>query len=171
MSILKSDEGLVQLHKCPKCSYLVVWVNMFFQNEKPVICKWCNAQQGRVLNGAKSAPKKRSKNSKRSAATRTQINEYVKTLDDVLQKLYKQVETAYLLTLHDTSSDEFQIVANMRDVFSVQTEAQLNYMSEGFEYAEQTFAVDGGDSLPSHAVTKPNLLSSLVAFFKPTHRH
>lgn len=53
----------------------------------------------------------------------------------------------------------------------VQNLAQLNYMSEGFESAQQTFAVDGGDSLPSQAVTKPNLLSSLVAFFKPTHRH
>jgi len=70
--------------------------------------------------------------------TRTQINEYVKTLDDVLQKLYKQVETAYLLTLHDTSSDEFQIVANMRDVFSAQAEAHLTL-----------FAPDPPSALPS----------------------
>lgn len=58
--------------------------------------------------------------------TKTEIEKYVKTMDDVIQRLYRQVEEAYLLTLHDTSSDEFQIVANMRDVFSAQTEAHTD---------------------------------------------
>jgi hypothetical protein len=49
--------------------------------------------------------------------------------------------------------------------------ANLQYISEGFESAQQTFAVDGEDSAASQAVSKPNLLSSLVALFKPTHRH
>jgi hypothetical protein len=57
--------------------------------------------------------------------TRDQIEEYVKTLDDVVQNLYKQVEVAYLLTLHDTLSDEFQIVATMRDVFTSQLASHL----------------------------------------------
>ena len=57
--------------------------------------------------------------------TKTEIEKYVKTLDDVIQRLYREVEDTYLQTLHDTLSDEFQIVANMRDVFSAQTEAHL----------------------------------------------
>ena len=57
--------------------------------------------------------------------TQTQIKEYIKTLNDDLQKLYWQVETAYLLTLHDTLSDEFQIVASILDVFSVQATKRI----------------------------------------------
>lgn len=67
---------------------------------------------------------------KMAEPTRTQINEYVKTLDDVVQKLYNQTEIAYFLTLHDTLSDEFQIVANILDVFSAQTETHLHTYTE-----------------------------------------
>ena len=56
-------------------------------------------------------------NSDINTSTRTQIKEYVKTLDVIVQRLYEEVEIAYMLTLHDTMSDEFQIVAKIRDVF------------------------------------------------------
>jgi len=61
---------------------------------------------------------------------------------------------------------------NIRRAYA-QNLANLQYISEGFESAKQTFAVDGGDSAASaasQAVSKPNLLSSLVALFKPTTR-
>lgn len=45
MTILKCDEGLVQLDNCPHCGYLVSWVNMHYENEKPVLCKWCAIEQ------------------------------------------------------------------------------------------------------------------------------
>jgi len=57
--------------------------------------------------------------------TQTQINEYVKTLDDVIQELHRSINTAYYLTSHDTLSDEFQIVADMLDVFSAKTSTHL----------------------------------------------
>lgn len=56
-------------------------------------------------------------NSDINTSTRTQIKEYVKTLDVIVQRLYEEVEIAYLLTMQDTGSDEFQIVARIRDVF------------------------------------------------------
>ena len=62
--------------------------------------------------------------------TQTQINEYVKTLDRVIQDLHRSINTAYLLTLHDTLSDEFQIVANLLDVFSAQTDIYRKLVSE-----------------------------------------
>lgn len=57
--------------------------------------------------------------------TRPEIEKYVESLDGVVQRLYRQVEVAYLLTAHDTLSDEFQICASIRDVFAARTAAQL----------------------------------------------
>lgn len=46
MAILKCDIGLIQLEECPQCNYLVSWVDMKHENEKPVLCKWCAAEHG-----------------------------------------------------------------------------------------------------------------------------
>ena len=45
MAILKCDIGLIQLEECPRCKYLVSWVDMKYENEKPVLCRWCAAEQ------------------------------------------------------------------------------------------------------------------------------
>lgn len=62
--------------------------------------------------------------------TKTQIENYVKSLDSVVQELYRQVENAYLQTLHDTQSDEFQIVASILDVFSNKAENAQKWYGE-----------------------------------------
>ena len=45
MAILRYSGGLAQADKCPKCSYLVFWVDMHYENEEPVICRFCCAEQ------------------------------------------------------------------------------------------------------------------------------
>lgn len=52
----------------------------------------------------------------------------------------------------------------------MQNMKQLQYMSDDFEPAQQSVQSDDGDSLPSQAVSKPNFLSTLAAFFKSAHR-
>lgn len=42
MAILKKESGLIQLHKCPKCNYLVQWTDTV--NEEN-LCKWCAEEQ------------------------------------------------------------------------------------------------------------------------------
>ena len=73
--------------------------------------------------------------------TKTQIKEYLNWLPDdfdLIKKLYQQTEEAYLILAEDTLSDEFQIVANILDVFSEKTEALLTL-----------FAPDPPSALPS----------------------
>ena len=73
--------------------------------------------------------------------TKTQIKEYLNWLEEdygVVKQLYQKAEEAYLLTLHNTLSDEFQIVASILDVFSEKTEAHLTL-----------FAPDPPSALPS----------------------
>lgn len=41
MAVLKCDDGLVQLDKCPHCGFLVSWKDMQYELGKPVLCKWC----------------------------------------------------------------------------------------------------------------------------------
>ena len=60
--------------------------------------------------------------------TREEIKNYLNWLGDpygVVKSLYKQTQDAYLLTLHDTLEDEFQIVADIDEVFSKWTEKHL----------------------------------------------
>ena len=76
-----------------------------------------------------------------SKPTKTEIERYLAWLDDphnVVKGLYKQAKDAYLLTLHDTLEDEFQIVADILDVFSKWTEKRLTM-----------FAPDPPSALPS----------------------
>ena len=56
MAILKCDIGLIQLEECPRCNYLVSWVDMKHENEKPILCKWCAAQQERAADGFQPVP-------------------------------------------------------------------------------------------------------------------
>lgn len=42
MAILKSEKGLIQLERCPKCGYHIMQHNMIYKDEKPVICTFCD---------------------------------------------------------------------------------------------------------------------------------
>lgn len=46
------------------------------------------------------------------------------TLPDYLKRLYNDLEIAFHLTAHDTLSDEFQLVAQLQDVFEKFTRKQ-----------------------------------------------
>ena len=42
--ILKQDDGLIQMHRCPKCGYWVKWPDMEYEDadkDTPRICRFC----------------------------------------------------------------------------------------------------------------------------------
>lgn len=47
MAILRTSEGLIQLDICPLCGYLVSWVDMRYENEEAVACRFC--RQGIIV--------------------------------------------------------------------------------------------------------------------------
>lgn len=54
MAILKTKEGLIQLHKCPVCGFFVVWQDMNFENDNSVGCVFCPTL--RATDAEDSAP-------------------------------------------------------------------------------------------------------------------
>jgi len=45
MAILKSEEGLIQLDRCPVCNYSIMQGDMAYANEQPAICRFCAAEE------------------------------------------------------------------------------------------------------------------------------
>lgn len=50
MGILKTEKGLAQLDKCPKCRYEVLQSDMEYENGRPVICRFCQDETLRKLH-------------------------------------------------------------------------------------------------------------------------